>query len=184
MPRRIKAVLTVKHSISMVFPITKWGVNTLIHLLMYENIQTVILIWTKYSTRNDMLKMLNAPETFFTICLQGLAVAPLFFPPISAFLIFLRFVVTNVSHQNTTLIRHPIFVTGLFVTSISLSKQCRQTVSVSGRTRPFLSSYVHIHKQQWRRKIEASVVLQICDRAEIKRACSTNTVLEQFVHLR
>lgn len=53
------------------------------------------------------------------------------------------------------LIRHPIFVTGLFVTIIiSISKQCRQTVSVSVRTRPFLSSYVHIQKQQLRMEIE------------------------------
>ncbi len=45
------------------------------------------------------------------------------------------------------LIRHPLCVTGLFVSIIiSISIQSRQTVSVSGRTRPFLSSFVHIQK--------------------------------------
>lgn len=132
-------------------------------------------------------------KLFFTVCLCRMSpyrdwlsphISCLAFVSISAFLIFLRFLVTNVSHQNTKLIRHPIFVNGLFVTIISISKQCRQTVSVSGRTRPFLSSYVHIQKQQWRKKIEASIVLQMCDRAEINWACCTNTVLEQFVHWR
>lgn len=105
-----------------------------------------------------MLKMLNAPETFLGFVYDGchptgIGCRPTFLPRIFClafqhFSPFLRFLVTNVSHQNTKLIRHPIFVTGLFVTIISISKQGRQTVSVSGRTRPFLSSYVHIQKQQ------------------------------------
>lgn len=85
---------------------------------------------------------------------QGLAVSQHFCPGI-----YLNFIISGFLSQtslsNMELIRHPIFVTGLFVTIIiSISKQHRQTVSVSGRMRPFLSSYVHIQKQQFRIEIE------------------------------
>ncbi len=97
---------------------------------------------------NNMIIILNPPETLWLgndgCHLTGIGCRPT---------CNLAFIYITVFLSQTSLTKTwnwsviPFVSPGLFVSIIiSISIQSRQTVSVSGRTRPFLSSFVHIQK--------------------------------------